>query len=116
MTEITIADEGIAPLINTNTSVSDLPRSGADITQFRNVTPNLIGGLFAYRYSNSSVVLGTLSAIVNASLRQFIAIGVSSDLNEEFVCEVVNFPERNISGISRYNVRITSTTREGLNH
>ena len=60
-----------------------------------------------------SVVLGTRLADIDVTGGLQMAVGVWAGLEAEFVCEVVNFPERgDSSGVSRETVRITTNIRE----
>ena len=95
------------------TPPADRDRSGANIRDFFNTSDSL-GRLYAYRYSNTSVVLGTRSANIDTSEELYMAIGLSEDGNGEYVCEAENFPERERSGISRYTVNIQAEQCEHL--
>ena len=112
-TEINFFEEssgsGLAGMEVHNPATS-MSTSGADITDFSNLTLDSVGQLYAYYYSNTSVVLATRSAIMSENVE--IAIGVSGNLDDVYVCEAENFPERNDSGISRINVTIKAITRE----
>lgn len=97
------------PLLREFNPATELPNSGAYITDFQNLTSDddSVGGLYAYYYSNTSVVLGTRSAAyLNIS---DIAIGISP-MTEVYICQAQNFPERgmNESGISFINVTINA--------
>ena len=114
-TEINFFEEssgsGLAGMEVHNPATS-MSTSGADITDFSNLTLDTVGQLYAYYYSNTSVVLATRSAIISENVE--IAVGVSGNLDDVYVCEAENFPERNNSGISRINVTIKAITREFL--
>ena len=88
---------------------TSLGTSGADVTDFQNFTSQSVGQLYAYYYSNTSVVLGTWSA--RYSQRFDLAIGLSATTDEQYVCEAENFPQRNESGISRINVNVKALKR-----
>lgn len=100
---------GLADTEVYNPAIS-MSTSGANITDFSNLTSETVGQLYAYYYSNMSVVLATRSAIVSENVE--IAVGLSAMTNDVYVCEAENFPERNDSGISRMNVTIRATTCE----
>ena len=84
--------------------------SGAYTTDFQNLTADSVGQLYAYYYTNTSVVLGTRSAVYSGSVE--MAVGLSATFDEVYVCEAENFPERNKSGISKINVTIKAIKRE----
>ena len=102
---------GLGELVMYNPATS-MPTSGADITDFSNLISDSVGQLYAYYYSNTSVVLATRSAI-NTSRGVQIAIGVAADTDDVYVCEAENFPERNSnSGISIINVTVKAISRK----
>ena len=95
-------------------SPANLTSSGASLTDFASITADSVGRLYAYRYSNTSVVLATRSAFINSSQEESMAVGLYGAVNEMYVCRVENFPERgDQSGISDYTVTIT--TQDGEN-
>lgn len=88
--------------------------SGADITDFKNITES-VGQLYGYHYSENSVALGTRSAtnaIDSDIYRIQMAIGLSSNANGEYHCEAKTF----VNGTRRIIVNITAITRECSNH
>ena len=92
-----------------NPAVS-MTTSGANIPDFQNITYESPGQLYAYYYSNTSVVLGTWSAIFSQNVS--LAAGVLEVADNDYVCEAVNFPERNDSGISTTNVTVKVKKRK----
>ena len=85
-------------------TVISMPTSGADITDFENITEE-IGQLYAYYYSETSVVLGTRSA-TNGTIQ--MAVGLSAVANGVYVCIVDNF----INATSRIDVDIQAIRSE----
>ena len=83
-----------------------IPTSGADIIDFQNITEESIGQLYAYYYSDTSVVLGTRSATSEESIQ--MAVGLYAVANGLYVCIVNNF----INATSRIDVDIQSKTSE----
>ena len=93
-----------------NPAVS-MTTSGANIPDFQNITYESPGQLYAYYYSNTSVVLGTWSAIFSQNVS--LAAGVLEVTDDVYyVCEAENFPERNDSGISTTNVTVKVKKRK----
>ena len=86
--------------------------SGAYTIDFQNLTEDSVGQVYAYYYTNTSVVLGTRSAVYSANVE--MAVGLSAIFDEVYVCEAENFPERNDSGISTINVTVKAITRENI--
>jgi hypothetical protein len=86
-------------------TIISMPTSGADITAFKNITEESIGQLYAYYYSETSVVLGTRSATSSDGTIQ-MAVGVSAVANDMYVCIVENF----INATSRIDVDIRTLT------
>ena len=84
--------------------------SGADITDFKNITES-VGQLYGYYYSENSVALGTRSA-TSDMYRIQMAIGLSSNGTGEYICEAKTFA----NGTRKIIVNITAITRECLNH
>ena len=99
---------GLTETLDYNPATS-LGTSIADVADFKIFTSQSVGQLYAYYYSNTSVVLGTWSA--RYSQRFDLAIGLSATTDEQYVCEAENFPERNDSGISRVNVTVKALKR-----
>ena len=110
---------GSSGMTDSFTSSAPLPpalymdRSGAGVGDF-NITDDSVGRLYAYRYSNTSVVLGTRSADIDTSRGLYMAVGLSDSANGEYVCVAENFPERESRGISSYTVTIEAQKREYL--
>ena len=89
--------------------------SGADITDFMNIPTETVGQLYAYYYSNTSVVLATRSAdgiVDNSDDRVQTVVGISQAADGVYVCEVENFPHRTKSGISRTVLNIQTKSRK----
>ena len=94
---------------------SMLTSTGADIADFTELSSESVGQLYAYRYSNTSVVLGTRSAsglIGDSNEVVQMAIGLSAVADGMYVCVAENFPHRNKSGISSITVNIQAITCE----
>ena len=87
--------------------------SGAYTTDFQTLTEDSVGQLYAYYYTDTSVVLGTRSAVYSANVE--MAVGLSVMFDEVYICEAENFPERNDSGINIINVTIKAITRKMFN-
>ena len=86
--------------------------SGADITDFKNITES-VGQLYGYYYSENSVALGTRSATNYSAIPSIqMAIGLSSNGTGEYVCEARTF----VNGTRKIIVKITAITRECLKH
>ena len=89
---------------------TQVPTSGADITDFRNINDS-VGQLYGYYYSNNSVVLGTRSA-TNATdsdmYRIQMAIGLSSTSDGEYVCTA----KSSVNGTNNIILRIRAVTRK----
>jgi hypothetical protein len=96
---------GMTDLFTRSTPALYMDRSGADIRDF-NLTEDSVGRLYAYRYTNTSVVLGTRSAEIDTGRGLYMAVGLSDSANGEYVCFAENFPERELRGISTYTVTI----------
>ena len=112
-------DDGSGSGISMNPYDNDSVLSlGADITDFMNIPTETIGQLYAYYYSNTSVVLATRSAdgIVGNSddslTRIQTVVGISQAADGVYVCEVENFPHRAKSGISRTVLNIQTKSRK----
>ena len=89
--------------------------TGADIADFTELSSESVGQLYAYRYSNTSVVLGTRSAsglIGDSNEVVQMAIGLSAVADGMYVCVAENFPHRNNSGTSSITVNIQAITCE----
>ena len=94
---------------------SMLTSTGADIADFTELSSESVGLLYDYRYSNTSVVLGTRSAsglIGDSNEVVQMAIGLSAVADGMYVCVAENFPHRNNSGISSITVNIQAITCE----
>ena len=105
---------GMTDSLSSTGSAASMNRSGAHIRDFGNLTDDYVGRLYAYRYSNTSVVLGTRSAEIDSTQGHYMSVGLSEAADEEYVCEVVNFPERELRGISTYSVTIQTNKCEYL--
>ena len=95
--------------------ISMLTSTGANIADFTELSSESVGQLHAYRYSNTSVVLGTRSAsglIGDSNEVVQMAIGLSAVADGMYVCVAENFPHRNNSGISNITVNIQAITCE----
>ena len=102
-----------------NNTITSMLTSGADIADFTELSSESVGQLYAYRYSNTSVVLGTRSAsglIGDSNEVVQMAIGLSAVADGMYVCVAENFPHRTLSGISDITVNITTTTRKSYTH
>ena len=88
-------------------TVISMPASGADITDFESIKEESVGQLYAYYYSETSVVLGTRSATSSDGTIQ-MAVGLSAVANGVYVCIVENF----INATSRIDVDIQTTRSE----
>ena len=87
--------------------VTSMPTSGAYITDFENVAEESVGQLYAYYYTETSVVLGTRSATsLNGTIQ--MAIGLSAFANGVYVCMVENF----INTTNRIDVDIQALISE----
>ena len=96
---------------------SMLTSTGADIADFTELSSESVDQLYAYRYSNTSVVLGTRSAsglIGDSNEVVQMAIGLSAVADGMYICVCVaeNFPHRNNGGISNITVNIQAITCE----
>ena len=90
------------------------PTSGADITDFRNISDS-VGQLYSYYYSNNSVVLGTRSATNTTDSDMYriqMAIGVSSTSDGEYVCTA----KSSVNGTSNIILRIKAVKCKSENH
>ena len=90
-------------------TVISMPTSGADITDFENITEESIGQLYAYHYNETSVVLGTRSATSSDGTVQ-MAVGLSAEANGVYVCIVDNF----INATNRIDVDIQAIESKQL--
>ena len=72
--------------------------SVAFITDFEDLPDETPGQLYAYRISNTSVVLGTRSA-VSADYTIEFAIGLSTVAEGTYLCKVENFANGNSSSM-----------------
>ena len=74
----------------------------ANSSAFRNITPSeQTGQLYAYYFSNSTVVLGTRSAMYTAGNDTLpIVVGISSVADGMYRCEVKNFVVTNAETIT----------------
>ena len=81
----------------------------ANSSAFRNITSSeQPGQLYAYHFSNSTVVLGTRSAVYTAINDTFpIVVGISSVAEGMYQCEVTNF-----AVINAKTITITSVESE----
>ena len=98
-----------------NNPTTTMSTSGADIADFKQLTTESVGQLYAYRYSNTSVVLATRSAsgsIGSPSEDIQMAIGLSPVADGVYICVAENYPNRSLSGISNITVNISTMTRE----
>lgn len=88
---------------------NQVPSSGADITDFETIQES-VGQLYAYYYSNTSVVLGTRSAVNATDPDKYIqmAVGLFEVADGEYMCEVKNFA----NGTRNITVNIRATTRQ----
>ena len=87
--------------------ITSMPTSGADITDFENVVEETVGQLYAYYYSETSVVLGTRSATsLDETIR--MAVGLSAVANGVYVCIVENFVHKT----TRIDVNIQAVRSE----
>ena len=84
--------------------VISMPTSGADITDFMEES---VGQLYAYYYTETSVVLGTRSATSSDGTIQ-MAVGLSAVANGAYVCIVENF----INATNRIDVDIQAVKSE----
>ena len=106
---------GMAMISPSESILATMPTSGANINDFRNLTTETIGQLYAYYYTNTSVVLGTRSAdgsIASSDEDVQVAVGLSAIAEGVYVCKVENFPNRNDSGINEIFVDIQTKLRE----
>ena len=104
---------GMTDLFTRSAPALNMDRSGADIRDF-NLTEDSVGRLYAYRYTNTSVVLGTRSAEIDTGRGLYMAVGLSDSANGEYVCIAENFRERDLRGMSTYTVTIEAQKREYL--
>ena len=98
-----------------NNPTTTMSTSGADIADFKQLTTESVGQLYAYRYSNTSFVLATRSAsgsIGNPSEDIQMTIGLSPVADGVYICVAENYPNRSLSGISNITVNINTMTRE----
>ena len=92
---------------------TQVPTSGADITDFRNINES-VGQLYGYYYTDR-IVLGTRSATNttdNDMYRIQMAIGLSNTSDGEYVCRVKTF----VNVTRDIVLRIKAVTRKSANH
>ena len=87
--------------------VISMPTSGADITDFESIVEESVGQLYAYYYTETSVVLGTRSATSSDGTIQ-MAVGLSAVADGSYVCIVENF----INTTNRIDVNIQAVISE----
>ena len=92
---------GSGELVEPNYYLTPFTSSVAFITDFEDLPDETPGQLYAYRISNTSVVLGTRSA-VSADYTIEFAIGLSAIAEGTYLCKVENFA----NGISDSTVTI----------